>query len=360
VALLALCALATAAVPKWHELEASNYDFNAFVSDFNRRYSAQEFETRKAIFNANLAKIKTHNKDDTKSWKEGVNHLADRTEAELKQLRGYKKTVAASMPKGGIPYTYRGLAVPKSVDWREHGIISAVKDQGQCGSCWTFGTAETIESYWALAKGQLPVLSEQQILDCTPNPDQCGGTGGCGGGTAEIAMTQIIKQGGLSSEWTYPYRSYFGENFSQCNFSARTPPAANIKSYVNLPVNKYEPVVEALAHEGPLALAVDASKWSFYESGVFDGCNQTNPDIDHAVQLVGYGSDKKDGDYWIIRNSWTPAWGEEGFIRIKRRSDPPCGMDIHPEDGTACKDGPKQVEVCGTCGVLFDPLYPVV
>jgi len=259
------------------------------------------------------------------------------------------------------PYKFQNLAVPKTVDWRNEGVVSPVKDQGQCGSCWTFATSETIESSWALATGQPPILSEQQILDCTPNPNQCGGTGGCGGGTAELAMAQIIKSGGLSSEWTYPYRSYWGNNYPTCNISARTPPAAKLQSYVTLPSNEYDPLLEASAHIGPLAITVDASSWSNYESGIFDGCNQTHPDLDHAVQLVGYGEDKASGtSYWLVRNSWSPAWGEDGYIRLRRRVDFTCGIDLNPSDGTGCKDGPAQVKVCGTCGILYDTAYPII
>lgn len=87
------------------------------------------------------------------------------------------------------------MQIPTSVDWRDKGIISAVKDQGQCGSCWTFGTSETIESYWMMETGEFTDLSEQQMLDCTPNPNHCGGTGGCQGGTAELIYEQLVKTG---------------------------------------------------------------------------------------------------------------------------------------------------------------------
>lgn len=165
-----------------------------------------------------------------------------------------------------------------NVDWREKNIITPVKDQGfymilkiyinffigQCGSCWSFGTAEIIESYWALKKNHLMELSEQQILDCTPNPNHCGGVGGCGGGTAEIAYQKIIELGiinlsnfclnkilgGLSSEWTYPYISYFGTNF-KCKLNI-TRPIAKILKYSVLESNKYEPVIQALTNIGPL------------------------------------------------------------------------------------------------------------
>jgi len=259
-----------------------------------------------------------------------------------------------------LAYEKSAGPLPRHIDWRDKGIVSPVKDQGKCGSCWTFGTAVTIESYWALATGQLVSLSEQQILDCTPNPNQCGGTGGCEGGTAELAYETLIQIGGLSSEWTYPYRSYFGDDFA-CSFDkSKTPPQAMLTSYTTLPSNVYAPLLNAVATVGPIAISVDASAWSDYESGVFNGCNQTNPDINHAVQLVGYGTDPQYGDYWIVRNSWSPVWGDEGYLKIMRTSQIQCGTDLNPSDGTGCSGGPPTVTVCGTCGILYDSSYPTV
>jgi len=248
--------------------------------------------------------------------------------------------------------------LPTNVDWREKGIITAVKDQGNCGSCWTFATVEATESAYALATGKLHVLSEQQILDCTPNPQHCGGTGGCDGGTAELAWAKIIQMGGLDSEWIYPYQSYFGNAFTCRYGQARA--AVMVSSFVNLPPNEQDPILNYLGMTGPLAISVDAATWSSYESGVFNGCNQTAPDIDHAVQLVGYGTDSTLGDYWLVRNSWSPAWGENGYIRLKRTTEIQCGTDSTPSDGDGCSGGPPTVKVCGTCGILFDGVYPVV
>jgi len=171
-------------------------------------------------------------------------------------------------------------------------------------------------------------------------------------------MAQIISMGGQATEWTYPYTSYFGSAFS-CHNS--TTPIVKLTDYVVLPSNIYEPVLLHVGKVGPLVVAVDASTWGKYESGVYNGCNQTNPDLDHAVQLVGYGKDKITGtDFWLIRNSWSPLWGEEGYIRIARQSSPFCGTDIHPSDGMGCKNGPSEVTVCGTCGILFDTAYPII
>jgi cathepsin L len=322
---------------------------------------------RRQIFERKLNEIRQHNYDPTKPWKLGVNQFTDRTDEEFKQVLGVRKELinhkrkletAKMIPKEKIDIP---ALEQMSVDWRAKGIITSVKDQGMCGSCWSFATAETLESYWALSTKQLTDLSEQQILDCTPNPNNCGGTGGCGGGTVEIAYAQINVQGGLSTEWTYPYQSYGGSNF-QCRFSSNTPPFAKVTSpsYIDLPSNQYAPLLQQVATGGPVAISVDASTWASYEGGVYDGCNKTNPDLDHAVQLVGYGTDPNYGDFWLVRNSWSPAWGEDGYIRLKRTSTPTCGKDLTPGDGDGCNGGPPTVTVCGTCGILYDTVYPIV
>jgi len=359
ICVLALIAVAAAIRPRWNELEG--YTFDRYAKDHFKVYQNDaEYDMRKQIFEDKLAKIKNHNKDSSKSWKEGVNHFTDRTDAEFQQLLGLDKpllyTQKASITEQPFVPKVPLSELPTDVDWRKEGIITAVKDQGQCGSCWSFGSAESVESYWALACDYIGDLSEQQILDCIPNPNQCGGTGGCGGGTPELAFAAL--KSGISSEWTYPYVSWFGENF-ECQTN-NVNPTAYVVNFTVLPANQLQPVLEHLATVGPLAVNVEASTWSGYESGVFDGCNKANPDIDHVVQLVGYGTDSNLGDYWLVRNSWSPLFGEQGYIRLKRNSTPQCGVDIIPSDGTGCKGGPANVTVCGTCGILYDTSFPGV
>lgn len=354
-----------AAGVKWFELE--DYTFENYVQDFKKKYeSPEELNFRRARFDAEVERVKKHNSDPTKTWKEGVNHLTDRTREEFGDLLGVRKDIlyqsAARRAASEVKTAEPAPPFPRSVDWRKSNVVTAVKDQGQCGSCWTFATAETVESHWAINTGLLTDLSEQQILDCTPNPNECGGTGGCQGGTAELAFARLIAQGGLMTEWLYPYTSYRGSNFN-CSADNVTTPFAKLRGYVQIkPFNKQNPIVGALVFAGPLAISVDASAWSAYESGVFDGCNQTNPDINHAVQLVGYDTDPTLGDFWIVRNSWAPSWGELGYIRLRKEpaQAPRCGTDVNPQDGTGCKGGPPTVQVCGTCGILYDVSYPIV
>lgn len=158
-----------------------------------------------------------------------------------------------------------------------------------------------------------------------------------------------------------------GEDFA-CNQSRFKPVAkisayvnAKISAYVNLPENDYEAMTYHLTTQGPISISVDASSWFRYASGVFNGCNQTNPDINHAVQLVGLGnSNDGNGDYWIVRNSWASSWGEEGYIRLHRSPKVTCGLDITPWNGNACNGDNNTVVVCGTCGILYSGVYPII
>jgi len=141
-----------------------------------------------------------------------------------------------------------------------------------------------------------------------------------------------------------------------------TAPVVGITGYNTLPPNDQEAVMTHLAEKGPLAVAVYASGWGGYGGGVYDGCSfDSNIALNHAVQLVGYGTDETEGDYWIVRNSWGSSWGEGGYIRLQRQSTAQCGTDSTPMDGTACVGGPGNDEqhVCGQCGVLFDVSYPL-
>eukprot|EP01088_Endostelium_zonatum_P021276 TRINITY_DN82_c0_g1_i1.p1 TRINITY_DN82_c0_g1~~TRINITY_DN82_c0_g1_i1.p1 ORF type:complete len:374 (+),score=78.37 TRINITY_DN82_c0_g1_i1:69-1190(+) len=358
-----LVACSFAARTQWQDL-TSDYSWEQYMKEFNKEYhNKYEYNSRKAIFTRNMQKILQHNSDASQTWKMGVSHLTDVSEYEFRNMLGGRLLFEESVPelaeirsKHQIPYQAptSTFTLPAVVDWRQHNIITAVKDQGECGSCWTFGTTETIESYFANKTGQLSDLSEQQILDCTPNPKQCGGTGGCGGGTPELAYAQIIKNEGITTEWQYPYISYYAQAGS-CHIKNTVSVLARLRGYTKLPANQMEPMMRHIAESGPLAVNVDASSWQHYSAGIFNGCNQTHPDIDHVVQLVGYGP-----GYWLIRNSWSPVWGEKGYIKLYRGPHETCGTDLNPQDGTGCNDGPKQVTVCGNCGLWYDTSFPVI
>jgi cathepsin L len=307
---------------------------------------------------------------------QGVNQFTDRTDAELARLRGVRgarrvapQAATPAPPRKAFAAAAGGELLPAAVDWRAKGVVTAVKNQGGCGSCWAFAATEAVESAFALATGRLEVLSEQQVLDCTPNPLECGGDGGCAGGTPELAFARMAELGGLASEWQYPYMSFTGQGVGPCRAAANAtggaPPLAEVTGFVQLPSNKAEPVLQALAEHGPLAVNVDASAWFAYESGVFTGCAKATEDIDHAVVVVGYGTDAATGlDYYLVRNSWSTAWGEAGYMRLLRQPGAPrCASDVTPFDGSDCRDVPDPVTtvtVCGECGILYDVSFPLV
>jgi len=361
------------------------YTFETYASVFGKVYKGSDLEAHKTAFNARVKKmIADYVANPNRSWEESVNRFTDETEDEKKirfgldsralfaeevastaTLSAHRKfgqsaLVSADRLFGGESKLFVPTPndVPDSVDWRQKGVVTDVKNQAMCGSCWAFASTEAIESSFAIGNGTLFVLSEQNILDCTVNHRQCGGTGGCQGGTAPLAFNSVQKvMGGIALESDYPYIS--GRGASQpCKTDV--PKAVKLLGHLALPHNSPTlDIMSMVATLGPLAISVDASSWGGYSGGVFDGCNQDSPDLDHLVLLVGYGTDPKLGDYWLVRNSWGPEWGENGYIRLKREETPRCGIDKNPSDGDGCKGDPPTVKVCGTCGLHYRNVFPV-
>mmetsp|Transcript_8069 Transcript_8069/g.24938 ORF Transcript_8069/g.24938 Transcript_8069/m.24938 type:complete len:387 (-) Transcript_8069:33-1193(-) len=360
VSLWVLSLGAAAARPTWEEL--GSYEWRAYKEDFQKTYGEEEDLMRRRIFEARLAEIATHNARES-LYKKGVNFLTDLTEDERAARLGSKSDLRRHHATFRSPResSSSSRAIVRDierdrVDWREAGVVTAVKDQGQCGSCWAFASTESIESYVALATNETPpVLAPQQLVSCAANPYECGGQGGCEGSIPELAFS-FVQLYGLSAEEAYPYA---GQD-EACHTEAK--PSVIIDGFQKLPVNSRSEVVRALNDIGPLAVNVDASNWHDYEAGVFDGCSGLS-DLNHVVQLVGYGYDSHlDAHYWLVRNSWAATYGEDGFIRLYKAPpghDEACQIDPTPLDGTGCLGGPPTQTVCGQCGVIFDVSYPL-
>jgi cathepsin L len=362
VAMVLLVALASARHPRWNQL--SSYTFEQYVRDFNRRYDKSEYQRRREVFNANLKDIQKHNADTTQTWKKGVNQFSDWTSAEWKRYNTFRSD--RGYPVVESAYTAAATpALPNNVDYRlstNPRVISAVKNQGACGNCWAHSTAESIESYFAILTGQLPTLSTQQITSCT-TVDY-----GCGGGDYFDGWGYVMNSTGLNEEWVYPFVDFFAANESMqatapCKnvtkeFLPNFPwfPKAGVTGMVGIPTNEAPALLSALATVGPQSIAVAADLWGSYEGGIYQNApnNTNNWQIDHAVQLVGYGYDYDVGmDYWIVRNSWGTTWGEAGYIRLARfPQGEPCGNMTYP--------GYPNTLVCGTSGLLYMPGYPIV
>jgi cathepsin L len=341
---------------------ATAMPFEEFTTRFNKNYADEtEHNFRRSLYEKNLALIDAHNKRyeaGETSYKKGVNQFTDMSVKEVSQNNGYKgKHVKYDDQPCTTPNLDFSQALPNLVDWRNRdpAVLTPVKNQGQCGSCWAFATTETVEAAVAIAsKSDAPTLAPQQVVSCTENPDQCGGTGGCQGATAELGFGEV-KENGLCYNSDWPYTASTGQCHNSC------APAVNITGGVKLDPNNETQVMYALAQVGPVAVSVDASQWSAYQSGIYDGCSKEKYyDIDHAVQAVGYGNE--DGKaYWIVRNSWGTSWGEDGYIRLARLDaddKDACKQDVTPGDGVACAGDTDPVTVCGECGIWYDNSYP--
>jgi len=321
--------------------------FESFLEQHGKSYKVEELAQRKALFEANLKKVAAHNKEyeaGVHTWYMAMNHLADWTPEEFKRLRS--KRSGEGWGPSQLSATIKAQSNPASIDWRTKKVVTAVKNQGGCGSCWAFASTETMESHYAIATGKLLTLAPQAYVNCVQNPKKCGGTGGCEGATEELAfnMSQTL---GLPLESDLPYE---GQDAKCSSYTA----AVKNTGFVKLPVNDAGAMETVLATKGPIAITVAAEPWQLYGGGVFKGCTGTSgAALDHGVQAVGYTQ-----DYWIVRNSWGPSWGEEGYIMISRVNDNVTSIDTKPADGVACVPMPKSQTVKGECGILFDTSYP--
>jgi cathepsin L len=338
------------------------YSFAEFARDYDRKYEigSNEYTRRAALFDASLLQIHQINAEnvrDGRQWLAGVHPFMDWSESERTTLKGYK-------PHRGLHSRRKFSALQISAtdtlnqSWSSDGTGSAwegiaLRDQGMCGSCWAISAVEAVE---ARLPGNVKA-SAQALVDCVPNPQHCGGKGGCDGATGELAY-EYMRDYGLPLDSGYEYTGKDGS----CQADAASPNTQRIRlsGWTNLPSNKAQPLMDALYNSGPVVVAVDADQWLNYGKGIFDSCGK-DAIIDHAVLAKGYGGEG-DAMWWLIQNSWGAGWGEQGHIRLKRRDtaaeEAYCGQDNKPSEGLGCHGGPSEVTVCGSCGLLYDPLYP--
>jgi len=316
-----------------HLLEKEFYEFKM---KHNKNYSTwEEHEKRLGIYKANKIKIQAHN-DQKRSWTMAMNQFGDMT--------GYEFSMYVKRGAGGgyVPKKeserkvqhHKYNATCDSIDWDARGMITPVKNQGQCGSCWSFSTTGAIEGRYAISSGQLASLSEQELVDCDQNDS------GCNGGLMDFGFEYVIQHKGLCSEVQYPYTSGSTTQRGTCESYECTNRFDAISSYADVPSDNQEALESALC-DGPVSIAIEADQeyFQFYSSGVLDGTG-CGANLDHGVLLVGMGTDPTYGDYWKVKNSWGTTWGDAGYIRMCRN----CGMN----------------NGAGQCGLMKQPSYPVV
>ncbi|SPP76476.1 digestive cysteine proteinase 1 [Drosophila guanche] len=300
--------------------------FHHFKHKHGMSYRTEkEHEHRKNIFRQNLRYI--HSKNRAKlPYTLAVNHLADKTEEELKARRGYKSSGGYNT---GKPFPYdvskHRDEIPDQYDWRLFGAVTPVKDQSVCGSCWSFGTIGHLEGAFFLKNGgNLVRLSQQALIDCSwPF-----GNNGCDGGEDFRVYQWMMQVGGVPTE--EEYGPYLGQD-GYCRINNVTL-VAPIKGFVNVTSNDPNAFKLALLKHGPLSVAIDASPktFSFYSNGVYyePECKNDVDGLDHAVLAVGFGTIKGE-DYWLVKNSWSTYWGNDGYILMSARKNN-CGVMTMP------------------------------
>ncbi|TKY54415.1 Thiol protease aleurain [Spatholobus suberectus] len=283
-------------------------DLESRVLDHGKRYhSVDEIRHRFRIFSDNLRLIRSAN-ERPRTYTLGVNHFADWTWEEFARHRLGAAQNCSATHKGNHRLT--DAVLPDEKDWRKEGIVSEVKDQGHCGSCWTFSTTGALEAAYAQAFGKNISLSEQQLVDCA----RAFNNFGCNGGLPSQAFEYIKYNGGLDTEEAYPYT---GKN-GVCKFTAENV-AVQVIDSVNITLGAEDELKHAVAFVRPVSVAFEVvSDFRFYKKGVYtsDTCGSKPMDVNHAVLAVGYGVE--DGvPYWIIKNSWGDNWGDNGYFKME-------------------------------------------
>lgn len=309
-----------------------NHLWNKFKKSHGKQYLSEEHELyRYGIFKTNVELIEKHNNEYSMgmhTYTLGINSFADWSVDEFRQkMLGTRLNMTHN--KEGSSGTFvrfpPTLKAPDSVDWRDLGAVTPVKNQGQCGSCWSFSTTGALEAAHFRLTKELVSLSEQQLVDCSGKYHN----EGCNGGLMDNAFQYVKENGGLDTEESYPYHA----KQEKCHFNKKTI-GSKCSGYVDVQSGDEEALRDAVAQNGPVSVAIDATEGKFmlYKDGIFvdDTCNNGQEDLDHGVLVVGYGTnsttDGKQMDYWIVKNSWGEGWGERGYVRMARNLNNMCGI----------------------------------
>lgn len=316
--------LGLAAAHDFELVSETEYKFMAYVSQYNKSYGTRaEYNFRMAIFEQRIAEHARHNNIQGQTSSQGVNHMTDWTEAEIMRLLGARTSnTMAERKQNEAKYPEQFLAA--HVDWREQGAVTSVKNQGHCGSCWTFATAGAMESAHFQATGELINLAESQWVDC----DTHTGNQGCNGGDVQLAY-QYAQAHPIQLLETYPYVPEDGT----CKYDESLG-QVKVTEWHNVRTESVSALKASLV-AGPSHVSVRADRPVFHQyTGGIITSEECGVEHNHAILAVGYGVEGGI-PYYIVKNSWGTGWGEEGYVRIGQKEGPGiCGVQTNPTKPT--------------------------
>jgi cathepsin H len=294
---------------------ATASEWSEFVSKYNKVYSNEEVAHRRAIFHDTLAEINQINSEN-RGWEAGINEWSDLTWAEF-QARFLMAPQKCSATKGN--HVMSGVQADPAIDWRQKGVVTAVKNQGSCGSCWAFSTTGAVESAYAIKTGKLVTVAEQQLVDCAGAFEN----EGCRGGLPSQAFQYIMYAGGIQDSGSYAYTGRDGT----CKFN-KAKVVISLRDEVNITEKAENELFDAIGAKGPVSVAYQVSSdFRSYKSGVYDSkqCKSGPMDVNHAVLAVGYNSTAAGVPYYIVKNSWGTSFGISGYFWMVRNKNM-CGV----------------------------------
>uniref|UniRef100_A0A3B4AKG4 Cathepsin S n=1 Tax=Periophthalmus magnuspinnatus TaxID=409849 RepID=A0A3B4AKG4_9GOBI len=295
--------------------------WNLWKKKHSKVYSHQIEELgRRRIWEYNLELINVHNLETSlglHSFGMGINHYGDLVSGTVLLLSGLMNPY---LERGPFNLNMVNVSLPSAVDWRKKGLVTEVKTQGSCGSCWAFSAAGALEGQLKKSTGVLMSLSTQNLLDCSNKY----GNRGCEGGFMSNAFKYVMRNKGIATDNSYPYHGKRGH----CKYNPDYK-AGSCSGYTFLPKGDEHALKVAVATVGPISVAIDASKpkFIFYKNGVYKDKSCTHS-VNHGALVVGYGTEAGQ-DYWLVKNSWGTAYGEDGYVKIARNKKNLCGITLY-------------------------------
>merc|ERR1719383_68532 len=305
------------------ELDSQWQDFK---TRYAKEYTAEEEVDRRSAWEANYDFMEEHNaayEAGYETYSVGENEFNDLTNEEFVSILNGLHLTELKEPSGNAVFKPNTKKNPPEVDWREHGFVTPVKNQKQCGSCWAFSATGSLEGATFNKTKKLVSLSEQNLVDCSMKE----GNHGCMGGLMDFAFKYIKDNKGIDTEDSYPYTAKTGKT---CLFNSSSI-GATVTGWKDIKTGSEADLESAVAQVGPISVGIDASKPGFqmYKKGVYYSIMCSNKRLDHGVLAVGYGQKEFNGiqqKYWIVKNSWGESWGAEGYIMMAKDLGNMCGI----------------------------------